>query len=383
MGLRLRLASEAGPVLLICAIGLAAAGWLLTVATGWHIFEQDPALLILVPVMLGLKGNIELTLASRLSTAWHLGQLGDRRSAVRLWIGNLALVELQSAVVGGLASLLALTAWMMTGGEVSSRSAIHLLATGVITAAIGGAVLSIVTNTIVVVSGRFGLNPDHIGGPLVAAVGDIVSLIILMLVASGFSQLSTSMLVIIIILSLAALIPLIRVAGMVPSTARARIEGWPPILTAMVMATCAGLLLERSIEIAGLLVALVPLINGLGGNTAGIHGSRLCSALHEGSDQQRGVRRTLLLLNILILIPMALVMNALGLLGDINGLHLSTGLLVIIIVQVGTSLRVGDPLARRAWSRGRDPDNDVQPYVTACADMLGILCFLIAAMWWM
>ena len=383
MGLRLRLASEAGPVLLICAIGLAIAGWLLTIATEWHIFEQDPALLILVPVMLGLKGNIELTLASRLSTAWHLGQLGDQRSAVRLWLGNLALVELQSAVVGGLASLLALAAWMVTGGEVSSRSAAHLLATGVITAAIGGAVLSIVTNIIVVVSGRFGLNPDHIGGPLVAAFGDIVSLIILMLVASGFSQLSTSTLIVIVILGFAALIPLIKVAGIVPSTARARIEGWPPILTAMVMATCAGLLLERSIEVAGMMVALVPLINGLGGNAAGIHGSRLCSALHEGSDQQIGVRRTLLLLDILILLPMGLIMNTIGLLGDVDGLRLSIGLLAIIIIQVGTSLRVADPLARRAWSRGRDPDNDVQPYVTACADMLGILCFLIAVMWWM
>lgn len=35
----------------------------------WDVFQEITALLILVPALLGMKGNLELTLASRLSTA--------------------------------------------------------------------------------------------------------------------------------------------------------------------------------------------------------------------------------------------------------------------------------------------------------------------------
>lgn len=38
----------------------------------WDVFQEITALLILVPALLGMKGNLELTLASRLSTAVSL-----------------------------------------------------------------------------------------------------------------------------------------------------------------------------------------------------------------------------------------------------------------------------------------------------------------------
>ena len=34
----------------------------------WKVFEKVPEIFILVPALLGLKGNLEMTLASRLST---------------------------------------------------------------------------------------------------------------------------------------------------------------------------------------------------------------------------------------------------------------------------------------------------------------------------
>lgn len=35
----------------------------------WDVFQEVTELLILVPAVLGMKGNLEMTLASRLSTA--------------------------------------------------------------------------------------------------------------------------------------------------------------------------------------------------------------------------------------------------------------------------------------------------------------------------
>lgn len=35
----------------------------------WEVFQEITEILILVPAVLGMKGNLEMTLASRLSTA--------------------------------------------------------------------------------------------------------------------------------------------------------------------------------------------------------------------------------------------------------------------------------------------------------------------------
>lgn len=34
----------------------------------WELYEELPEIIVLVPALLGLKGNLEMTLASRLST---------------------------------------------------------------------------------------------------------------------------------------------------------------------------------------------------------------------------------------------------------------------------------------------------------------------------
>lgn len=44
------------------------AGLVLSIVVTWPLFEEVPEILILVPALLGLKGNLEMTLASRLST---------------------------------------------------------------------------------------------------------------------------------------------------------------------------------------------------------------------------------------------------------------------------------------------------------------------------
>jgi hypothetical protein len=46
-----------------------------------------------VPALLGLKGNLEMTLASRLSTQANLGNLDTARSQWHMSVGNLSLVQ--------------------------------------------------------------------------------------------------------------------------------------------------------------------------------------------------------------------------------------------------------------------------------------------------
>jgi solute carrier family 41 len=47
---------------------MVAAGILFEKASKWEFLSEVPETLVLIPALLGLKGNLEMTLASRLST---------------------------------------------------------------------------------------------------------------------------------------------------------------------------------------------------------------------------------------------------------------------------------------------------------------------------
>jgi hypothetical protein len=54
---------------MIAGFGMMAAGLLLDAVQHWDVYVNINEIFILVPALLGLKGNLEMTLASRLSTA--------------------------------------------------------------------------------------------------------------------------------------------------------------------------------------------------------------------------------------------------------------------------------------------------------------------------
>ena len=57
------------------------------------MFEKVSELIILVPALLGLKGNLEMTLASRLSTQANLGHMDTPKQQWYMIVGNLVLIQ--------------------------------------------------------------------------------------------------------------------------------------------------------------------------------------------------------------------------------------------------------------------------------------------------
>ena len=101
------------------------AGTLLGQVQSWPVYRSFPELFILVPALLGLKGNLEMTLASRLSTLANLGRLSESMAASEIAVANLALVQLQGIVVGGLAALLPMSVSHFWDGNSKNKDTIN------------------------------------------------------------------------------------------------------------------------------------------------------------------------------------------------------------------------------------------------------------------
>ena len=61
-------------------------------------------LIIIIPVILNLKGNLEMNLSARLGTAANIGELDDPKTLRRIALGNLSLLQVQATVVSFVAA---------------------------------------------------------------------------------------------------------------------------------------------------------------------------------------------------------------------------------------------------------------------------------------
>ncbi len=61
-------------------------------------------LIMIIPVVLNLKGNLEMNLSARLGTAANIGQLDDPSVRRKIILGNLSLLQVQATVVSFVAA---------------------------------------------------------------------------------------------------------------------------------------------------------------------------------------------------------------------------------------------------------------------------------------
>jgi len=96
---------EAVPTLFASVIGMLIVGELMERISTWRALKQQDDLFIMIPMLLNMKGNLELNLSARLSTAANTGILDDVTARKTLILGNLSLLQVQAIVMSALAAI--------------------------------------------------------------------------------------------------------------------------------------------------------------------------------------------------------------------------------------------------------------------------------------
>ena len=100
----------------------------------WRVFKSVSELFILVPALLGLKGNLDMCLASRLSTQVNLGNMTGRKEVIRMIVGNIALVQVQATVASFLVAMFAVSVGAAMDGNFYFEHVMLLTASAMFTA---------------------------------------------------------------------------------------------------------------------------------------------------------------------------------------------------------------------------------------------------------
>ncbi|KAG1736926.1 Mg transporter [Suillus paluster] len=415
---------ECAPTLLMTTISLLFTGELLDRVSRWRAMRTIDELIMIVPVVLNLKGNLEMNLSARLGTAANMGELDDSSAKRKIVAGNLALLQVQATVVAFVAAcvsmLLGLFVPELSSGPVDpfpQNGTLSLFArvprpprpaggkpksgliefTMVASSAMMSTCLSSITLGsfmcfLVIVCRRYGRDPDNIAPPIASCLGDLVTLSLLGAISSILIKVVNSPIPLICgiltIISATSCVFLVRRNSNVKDLIY---QGWVPLFGAMIISCATGIVLDMFASRYQGFPLLAIVISGLPGSVGSILISRLSTALHAASvntslhksdPSPKLVMVTLILITIPIEIIFLCILRAFGWLR----LPIIFAILSVLFFccAVFTSLVIAQFLTNLLWSRGLDPDTYALPIHSALMDLVGqlllVLCFEIVSL---
>ncbi len=160
------------PLIIMCGLGAIVAGSTLGLMT--DLFQKIPGLLVVIPAIIAMRGNISTALGSRLGSAYHLGLI-DKDN---LWntdlkqniLGSLTLSLTMSFIIG----LLAYISSVILG---ANPNALTLISIVLLAGLLSAFILTLMTIIIIFFVFKRGWDPDNITGPALATFGDIVTIV--------------------------------------------------------------------------------------------------------------------------------------------------------------------------------------------------------------
>ncbi|KAG8238292.1 hypothetical protein J437_LFUL017047 [Ladona fulva] len=341
---------------LIAGVGTIGAGLVLGMVQHWPVFMEVSELFILVPALLGLKGNLDMCLASRLSTQTNLGNMETAKEIWKIVIGNIALVQ------------------------VIINQNLHK---------------NFVMIAVILLSHRLKMNPDNVATPLAASFGDVVSITLLSNVASLLYSFHDAQYYILfgILACYLLLLPFwVWLTHRNPYTKPVLKTGWVPVLCALLISGFGGLVLDSAVSLFDGFVIFQPIINGIGGNLVSVQASRISTMLHQTSligilpphakmcippwkalFTSPHARTARILIGMSVPGQLVFIFAADYIYNSEVSLSAPFvfSYLFVSVLQIMLLLYIAHLIIHLMWRWKFDPDNGAIPYLTSLGDLLG------------
>lgn len=270
---------------LIAGFGNVGAGLILDYVQNWEVFRNVNGLYVLVASFLGFKGNLEMTLAARLSTQANMGKMDLIREQIKIATGNIALIQCQAIVVAFLAAIIAICSASIKVLEFDLNKSIVLLSTSLVTASVTGLFLASVMVIVVVISRKTNVNPDNVSTLIAAFLGDVTAVIIIAASSVFFYTYNSYWLSGCVIIFFILLLPVFSwIARKNEYTHEVVGTGWLPIILAMIISSLGGFIFDYAVDQFRSIALFQPIINGVGSNLVAVQASRISTYFHQRTN---------------------------------------------------------------------------------------------------
>ncbi len=368
-----RVLAEALPALALLGVGDFLAG--LYLGSHSKTLAAVPGLLTLLPVIMGLRGNIFSIMSAKASTILHVeGLAGLKSSGMRKTVGSLLL---SMSVLPLVSVLLAHLYYESVGqGTVDLEGVIFVVYSS---AVVMFPIILLFLLAITIVGFRFGMDPDHYGIPLIMGFADVLAIVFM----THFATLGRLPLWSTLLLPLAMLI----VSLLLGVKAQVLKAAMLAQVLAILLDLVAGVILEKNLEVIsrhlGLLVVL-PLVNSELGGIGGILASKYSTGLNLGFLEPRlaPTRSHIRYLSAAVILGallFSLLSVLIAILGDVPlAAHL-------FLTALGTAISVvawvlTHSITIFSYKHGLDPDLLSPPTITGTMDVLGTLMILFISL---
>ncbi|CAG2170737.1 unnamed protein product [Oppiella nova] len=373
--------------------GNVGAGVIINIIQTWRVFIDIKTMFVLIPSLLGLKGNLEMTMASRLSTEANMGHMTKWKKTLGMIGGDMALVQCQATVVSFLAAFVAIGIDLARTQHFNLDHCLVLISSSVVTANVACFLL------------------DNVATPIAASLGDVSTAALFAYFSEQIyadiadSEREGSRTPILAIAGIAVFLVLLPVFYVIARrnsfTHNLVHTGWTPVITAMLISSGGGFFLDSAVDRYDKLPPFQPVICGVGGNLVAVAASKLSTRLHMNWKlgllpfgvsrysapwavfwNKLDINTRLCLMLLLMAIPLHLLYSFViwGIQRD--RITLTAPLIFFYIsfatLQVFILLFIGYNLVHILWSYSINPDMSAIPILTALGDLLGSAFLLIA-----
>ena len=375
--------------LFLCTVGDLITGMFMGVFTG--SLAMLPALIVLIPAAIGMRGNIFASFGSRLGTYLHTGQINPKfKSAEPLnqsITSSTALAFIMSIFLGILAVAVANAIGLKT-------TFTDMLLISIIAGILSAFLMLLFAILIAFLSYKHGWDPDNLTAPLITLVGDMLTLPLIFLSLSMITGFETHIReVLLIVLILVTTLPILKYSlSKKPKEYYTKImKESLPILTVcgilgILSGTFLGTKIGSLITIPGLLILIPPFLED-GGAMGGILAARLSSMLHLGlTDYSIKPSKKILQMFLMVHLLGVPVFTLVGVFAYTVAqvMHIQT---IEFPLMLFTTIVAGEVLIAiinlltyyasiLSFKKGIDPDNVTIPIITSVVDLLGVMCFI-------